>query len=113
MSETVTNPSTEIAIREVAAVERALLTGILPDQVEDPEIVQRAIMARILSQDSVEGILDTGSGLDSWGDLEGVPVSVLDVRFNVSTFEEGPPVYAIEDVVGLNGRPAVERLLAS
>ncbi len=34
MSETVTNPSTEIAIREVAAVERALLTGILPDQVE-------------------------------------------------------------------------------
>ncbi len=113
MSETVTNPSTEIAIREVAAVERALLTGILPDQVEDPEIVQRAIMARILSQDSVEGILDTGSGLDSWGDLEGVPVSVLDVRFNVSTFEEGPPVYAVVDVVVLKGKQEGERLLVS
>lgn len=91
----------EIAVRDLTTVEKAIATGLVPEEVADPLAIQRAIFARLAQATTVDDILDQGSGLESWGDLEGVPVEVHDVRFNVSTYEQGAPVYAVVDVTVL------------
>lgn len=106
--------SSEIAVSDVGAVEQAIATGTVPELVSDPLEIQRAIFARLANAATVDEILEQGSGLDSWAnDLEGIAVEVHGVRFNVSTYEQGAPVYAVVDLAVLEGERAGERLLVS
>ena len=95
-------PGTALALPDAVAVERALLHGeALPDIIEDPEEVRRAIMLRILEGETADEILNQG-GLTGWQEYLDVPVTVTGVRFNRSGFEPdegGLPLYAVADLV--------------
>lgn len=88
--------STELVVRDDKNVVAALVEGTaMPEaRIEDPEVVSREIAEKILGAGSVEEILGMFESTPMQ-DLLGVPLEVTGVKFNASSFTEGPPVYAV------------------
>src|SRR3954470_13353616 len=71
---------------------------------EDKSSVSRAIMERILEAPSFETAFSARK-LESWRELEGVPVEILSWHLNASSVEEGDGgagVYAVVDLKRLD-----------
>lgn len=94
--------STAIALRsstdlaQIAELEEILLGNaeVPADVVEDPEVVAREIVARILAAES-DAELEQFGGAIGWRDLEGVPIRIKNFRWRPSTFEQGAPVFFV------------------
>jgi len=93
---------------QLEVIQNALLgQGELP-AAADPEAMSRAIMERILNAQSFEDAF-TQQDLTPWRSMLGVPVKVLDVHFNRSSFEagEGAPIYGVFDLLVLKTKERV------
>lgn len=95
--------STTDLVKRDDAVVAALVEGTaMPEaRIEDPEVVAQEIAQRILGATDVETILGMFESTPMQ-DLLGVPLDVAGVRFNASTFTEGPPVYAVIEATRLD-----------
>lgn len=83
---------------DLAQVEEleAILLGEkgVPEVVDDPEQIQKEIMAQLLAAESDEELEQVGSAI-GWRDLLGVPVQLAGFRWRPSSFEEGAPVFFV------------------
>lgn len=87
-------------------IKAALLTGREIDIVE-PEQVSGDIVKRILESDNVEEAFG-GFEATPASEIEGLVCTVHDLTWMRSTYEEGPPVYALMRVtVGDHDKPMV------
>lgn len=94
--------STEIVKRDDNVVAALVEGKELPEaRIEDPEVVAQEIAQRILGADDVDAILGMFESTPMQ-ELLGVPLEITGVRFNASTFTEGPPVYAVIDAKRLD-----------
>ncbi len=75
--------------------------------VDDPALIQREILERLLAAESDEE-LETFGAATGWRDLEGVPVEIHGFRWRPSTFEEGANVFFVVQATRLDtGDPIV------
>lgn len=88
----------EVATREDAAIEAAIRDGVALPEVEEPEEVAKAIVSRILSAPDVESVFATFEATPG-KELLGVPLLIRGVRWQRSSFEQGPVLYALLDAV--------------
>lgn len=91
--------------KELELAYRAILDGDVVPEIGDPEVVSRAIMARVMDAESFEDAFAPQS-LKSWSDYLDVPVLVREVRLNKSTVKRVagmPSVYAVVDIAFLTG----------
>lgn len=65
-----------------------------------------AILERIASATTLEELFAQRK-LESWRELENVPVTVQGFHLNPSSFEEGPTVYAVVEVVTMDDGEAI------
>lgn len=87
--------STDIVKRDDNVVAALVEGTAMPEaRIEDPEVVAQEIAQRILGAADVDAILGMFESTPMQ-ELLGVPLEITDVRFNASTFTEGPPVYAV------------------
>lgn len=84
-----------VARRELDAVEEALQDAGL-DRYEDPQLVAREIVSRILEAETPEQVFSQGAAVHA-SDILGRPFTARSLRFNRSTFKEGSTVYALID----------------
>jgi hypothetical protein len=65
---------------------------------EDSSEIQKTIIESILAADSIEeAFSDNIGGLQDARDMLGVPITISDVRWNASDYEEGLPFYGVVD----------------
>lgn len=86
--------STDLALREEAAVRKAIMEGGKLATIEDPLEIQRAIFARIMEAETPEEVF-AQAGTTPWQDHIGRPFIVHAIRWLNSSYEEGAPVYAL------------------
>jgi len=104
-------PGKELASQkqDIDAAYAAILDGEpLNDKYDDPEVVSRAIVQRILDSDTFEDVF-APQDLKAWGDFEGVPVKVQTFHLNRSAFagEGGSSIYAVVDMTILSSGEVV------
>lgn len=93
--------STDLVQQGNDDVVAALVHGTaLPDQ-EIVDDVAGLIAQRILGAEDVDTVLGMFDSTPIQ-ELLGIALEVLDVRFNASSFTEGPPVYAVIDATRLD-----------
>ena len=93
--------SQEIAVRkssdlaQVTELEQILLgTKEVPDFVDDPEEIQKEIMAQLLAAESDEELEQMGTAT-GWRELIGVPIEIHGFRWRPSAYDEGAPVFFV------------------
>lgn len=88
---------------QLATVYAAILDNKTPEGmgVSDPEVVTREILERIMSAETFDEAFRPQE-LGAWADLIGVPVRVLDFKFNPSGIEN-QGIYAVVDLERLDG----------
>lgn len=103
----------EVSVRsksEIEAAYRAIFDGSEVPSIGDPEVVSRAIMARIMDAETFEDAF-APQELTPWTEYLGLAVRVLDVRLNKSTVQRKvgqPSVYAVVDIAFAEGEKAGE-----
>lgn len=100
-------PSTELVTVDLDAVRAALIDGIELPEADDPDLIARQIVLRILQADTPEKVLEPAA-TTSAQDILGVPIEVASVRWAKSSLEGGPPLFAIFEGQRLDeGEPVV------
>lgn len=95
----------EIEVANPQAVETALVDGTELPLDETSDDVARAIVLSILAAPDVESVFATfeAEGVKEYLDR---PLEIRSVKWNRSSFEEGPPVFAVLDTVVLDSGEA-------
>lgn len=96
----------EMELSSPAAVEKALVEGVELPLDESPEAASRAIVEQILASPDVAAVFSTFEA-SPISDLLGVPLDVRAVKWNRSSFENGPPVFAVVSATRLDTGEAV------
>ena len=84
----------ELELANSAAVEKALVEGVELPMDENSDAAARAIVEQILAAPDVEAIFSTFDARPI-ADYLGKPLEVRGVKWNRSSFQEGPPVFAV------------------
>ena len=100
MSKTDT-PSTDIVALDTPDAMVSALQGTYVPEVEDPEVIARSIMDRILAAPSADDVLGGGEAVHSQ-DVLGRPFTLQGLRLLRSAFDAGPGVFAVLDAAMLD-----------
>lgn len=99
-------PGVSLAVIETPEQAVEAIRGNIVPEIEDPELVAKQIMERILAADSPEAVLGGNQALHAT-DVLTRPFLLHGVRFLKSRFQEGPGVFAVLDAeFGDNGERA-------
>lgn len=91
--------SNEVEVAEV--MPPSLAERIAPFAVADPAEIAERLTLDVLKAESLEAIF-AGAKMASADDVSGIPLRVLGVQWNPSSFGEGPTFYAVLDCVDDN-----------
>jgi hypothetical protein len=88
-------------------VEQSLVEGVELPELDDPDEIARQIIVRILKADDVEQVLEPAGALGA-RDLLGVPLEISAVRWQRSSLDGGPALFALIEAQRLDeGEPVV------
>ncbi len=91
----------DLELSRPSEIEQALVEGIALPQTDDPAFVSRAIVERILATKDVAEVFASFETTAAQ-DVLGVGLEVRGIRWQRSSFNEGPPIYAVLDAIRLD-----------